>query len=72
MRERVLQREQVLDRWGDGVPSVIEVYAMPVATVLRPAPSRSTAASTSVSLVLRVTLPLRMEMPLIRAPFIRG
>src|SRR5262249_467705 len=45
---------------------------MPVETEARPAPSRLISTSTSVSLVLRFTAPLRMQVSFIRGPFIRG
>src|SRR5215470_14339985 len=45
---------------------------MPVATDARPAPSRSTATSTSVSFVLRFTAPLRMANILCPRAFYQG
>src|SRR5215475_5052043 len=45
---------------------------MPVAMDARPAPSRSTATSTSVSLVLRFTAPLRMANILCSRAFYQG
>src|SRR2546430_16885330 len=45
---------------------------MPVAIDDAPVPSRFTATSTSVSLVFRVTAPLRIISSSIRGPCIRG
>ena len=45
---------------------------MPVEIVDAPLPSRSMATSTSVSLVLRFTVAVRMAVSFICAPFIRG